>query len=161
MRPELDGSHKFSRFNPEVGISYSLNPNQTIYFRYSEASRIPTPIELSCNEETFRVAREFATARGMIPTILILNVDYQTLLWLILLWSKLYQKMRGRIPYSERAAAHGIELFHNDVYEDILFQSTGRGTGIFGNIDKTRRIGGEIKYSVIIDFLNFRVLMFI
>ena len=38
-----------------------------LYFRYSESSRIPTPIELSCNEETFRIARELAAARGDDP----------------------------------------------------------------------------------------------
>ena len=155
-RPELDGSHKFSRFNPEVGINYSLNSNQSIYFRYSEASRIPTPIELSCNEETFIVAREFAIARGDDPD----EIDFECRLPNAFVadppLEQVVSKNRevGYRLQKGRALAE-FNLFHNDVYEDILFQSTGRGTGIFGNIDKTRRFGGEIKYSFLIDFFKF------
>ena len=156
VRPELDGSHKFSRFNPEVGVSYALGVNQSIYFRYSEASRIPTPIELSCNEETFRVAREFAIARGDDPE----DIDFECRLPNAFVadppLAQVVSKNR-EAGYRIKKGRQLLEMnfFHNDVYEDILFQSTGRGTGIFGNIDKTRRIGGEFKYSFTNDLLSF------
>ncbi len=155
-RPELDGSHKFSRFNPEIGVSYALSPNQSVFFRYSEASRIPTPIELSCNEETFRVARQFAIARGDDPE----EIDFECRLPNAFVadppLEQVVSKNReaGYRVQKERQLFE-INFFHNDIYQDILFQSTGRGTGIFGNIDKTRRIGAELKYSFVDDFLSF------
>ncbi len=155
VRPELDGSHKFSRFNPEIGVSYALSANQSVYIRYSEASRIPTPIELSCNEDTFRVAREFAIARGDDPE----DIDFECRLPNAFVADPPLEQVVSKNRETGYRIQKGRQLlemnfFHNDVYQDILFQSTGRGTGLFGNIDKTRRVGGELKYLFINDFLR-------
>jgi outer membrane receptor protein involved in Fe transport len=45
---ELNGSHRFSRFNPSAGVTYKLMPGISVYTGYAEASRAPTPAELAC-----------------------------------------------------------------------------------------------------------------
>ena len=39
--------------------------------------------------------------------------------------------------------AYSLGLFHTVNKDDILFQTTGRSTGLFANVDKTRRAGIE------------------
>ena len=48
--PLLNGSHDYSRFNPQLGATYKLTPNITLYGGYSEANRAPTPLELGCSD---------------------------------------------------------------------------------------------------------------
>jgi len=45
---ELTGKHKFDRFNPAAGLTYSFRPEINFYGGYSESSRVPTRMELSC-----------------------------------------------------------------------------------------------------------------
>jgi iron complex outermembrane receptor protein len=44
----LNGDHRFSRFNPVIGTTYKITPYLTAYAGYSEANRAPTPLELAC-----------------------------------------------------------------------------------------------------------------
>jgi iron complex outermembrane recepter protein len=44
----LNGSHTFERLNPSAGLTYQALDNLNVYGSYSESSRIPTPMELSC-----------------------------------------------------------------------------------------------------------------
>ena len=46
--PELNGSHRFSRFNPAVGLNFQPSAQTTVYATYNEGMRAPTPIELTC-----------------------------------------------------------------------------------------------------------------
>jgi outer membrane receptor protein involved in Fe transport len=48
----LNGDHSFERFNPSAGLSYEVNKNLNVYGSYSESSRAPTPMELSCADPT-------------------------------------------------------------------------------------------------------------
>jgi iron complex outermembrane recepter protein len=45
---DLNGSHRFSRFNPMAGAAFKVLPGLSVYAGYSEANRAPTPAELSC-----------------------------------------------------------------------------------------------------------------
>jgi outer membrane receptor protein involved in Fe transport len=45
---DLDGDHRFSRFNPLLGATWDLAPSVTLFASASEASRAPTPVELTC-----------------------------------------------------------------------------------------------------------------
>ena len=45
---ELNGDHTFDRFNPAAGLTYQLHSALSFYGSYSEASRVPTPMELTC-----------------------------------------------------------------------------------------------------------------
>lgn len=44
----LNGSHTFDRFNPSAGLTYQIRDNLGVYGSYSESTRAPTPMELSC-----------------------------------------------------------------------------------------------------------------
>ena len=44
----LSGNHRYSRFNPAIGLTYSPTSNLNLYGGYSESSRAPTAIELGC-----------------------------------------------------------------------------------------------------------------
>jgi outer membrane receptor protein involved in Fe transport len=45
---DLNGDHTFTRFNPVIGGTYKITPELTAYAGYSEANRVPTPLELGC-----------------------------------------------------------------------------------------------------------------
>lgn len=45
---ELNGSHTFERLNPSAGLTYNIFDNLTVYGNYSESTRAPSPMELSC-----------------------------------------------------------------------------------------------------------------
>ena len=44
----LNGDHTYDRFNPVIGGTYKITPELTAYAGYSEANRVPTPLELGC-----------------------------------------------------------------------------------------------------------------
>ncbi|MGH7817866.1 MAG: TonB-dependent receptor, partial [Candidatus Binatia bacterium] len=48
LEPALNGDHKFSRFNPAVGLNFNPSEALTTYVSYSEGMRAPTPVELTC-----------------------------------------------------------------------------------------------------------------
>ena len=52
----LDGDHRFSRFNPAIGLSWAASPALGAYAGYSEGSRTPTAIELDATMITPSVA---------------------------------------------------------------------------------------------------------
>lgn len=45
---ELNGSHTFERLNPSAGLTYNIFDNLTVFGNYSESTRAPSPMELSC-----------------------------------------------------------------------------------------------------------------
>ncbi len=46
--PQLNGDHRYYRFNPMAGATYEIMPGVTLFGGYSEANRAPTPAELAC-----------------------------------------------------------------------------------------------------------------
>ena len=50
---------------------------------------------------------------------------------------------------------YSISVFHTTNHDDILFQTTGRSTGLFANVDKTLRKGFESSISGEIDRFNW------
>jgi iron complex outermembrane receptor protein len=49
LSPELNGTNRYNRFNPVIGVTYQITPNVTAYAGYSEANRAPTPLETDCS----------------------------------------------------------------------------------------------------------------
>ena len=47
----LDGKHRFRRLNPSVRARFAATPALTLYASYGEASRAPSPVELTCADE--------------------------------------------------------------------------------------------------------------
>jgi iron complex outermembrane recepter protein len=144
VRPELNGDHTFSRVNPSVGLTWQANDNHGIYASYSESSRAPTPIELACNEGVFDLAVAFAIEAGEDPD----DVDLECRLPNAFLADPpLDDVIAKSFELGSRGfindIAYSVGLFHTLNKDDILFQTTGRSTGLFANVDKTRRAGIE------------------
>jgi len=147
-RPELNGDHNFTRFNPSVGMTFDATENMNLYASYSESNRVPTPIELACNEYVFEVAQEFAIAAGEDPD----EIEFECRLPNAFLadpplddvvTKSVELGMRGETAFMD----YQVGLFHATNQDDILFQTTGRATGLFANVDKTRRWGLESAFS--------------
>jgi len=148
QRPELNGDHEFNRFNPSVGLTYSPVQAINLFAGYSESSRSPTPIELACNEGVFEIAREAAAARGDDPD----EVDMECRLPNAFLADPPLDEVvaksfevgvRGEVG----PVRHRLGYFHTTNHDDIIFQTTGRSTGLFANVDKTLRQGVESAFA--------------
>lgn len=48
----LNGDHHFRRLNPGIELDWHLSNSAAFHAGFSEASRAPTPVELSCADET-------------------------------------------------------------------------------------------------------------
>lgn len=144
VRPELDGDHDFNRFNPSVGLTWSVRENLNLFGGYSESSRAPTPIELACNEGVFQIARDAAEARGDDPD----DVDFECRLPNAFLADPpldqvVAQSFEAGFRGSYAGIRHRLGYFHTTNHDDIIFQTTGRATGLFANVDETVRQGIE------------------
>ncbi len=144
-RPELNGDHRFSRVNPAIGLNWNPTDSLTVYGSYSESNRIPTPIELACNEGVFELAQSFAQARGDDPD----DVDFECRLPNAFLADPplddvVTKSIETGVRGQYRGINYQLSLFRAVNQDDILFQTTGRATGLFANVDKTRRQGMEL-----------------
>jgi len=143
-RPELNGDHNFFRINPAIGVTWQASADHNLYASYSESSRAPTPIELACNEGVFDLAVAYAIANGEDPD----DVDLECRLPNAFLADP---PLNDVVAKSFELGARGfigelsysLGVFHTTNTDDILFQTTGRSTGLFANVDKTRRAGFE------------------
>lgn len=158
VRPELNGSHRFERFNPTAGATFQFTEDNTLYANYSEASRAPTPIELSCNDDTFERARAAAIRRGEDPD----DVDFECRLPNAFLADPPLDQVvaksweagvRGKLG----VLRHRLGYFRTVNHDDIIFQTTGRGTGLFANVDQTRRQGFESAFGLSFGSLDYAI----
>ncbi len=135
-QPELDGNHTFSRVNPAVGLTYQLNPAINLYGSYSESSRAPTPIELSCSEEVLDLADDPDDVECRLPNAFLADPPLDDVV------AKNFELGLRGFSTDQKWNWH-VGAFHTDNEDDIIFQSTGRATGLFKNVDETRRLGVE------------------
>jgi len=131
--PKLTGKHKFDRFNPAAGFTYAFMPELNIYGGYSEGSRVPTPMELSCAdpEDPCKLPNAFIADPPLDQVV-----------------SKTWEAgFRGRFNAIFKGNIQWNAGYFNTVnHNDILFQSTGNGNsaGFFDNVGKTQRQGVEL-----------------
>ncbi|MBT8147568.1 MAG: TonB-dependent receptor [Gammaproteobacteria bacterium] len=155
-RPELNGDHGFSRFNPSLGLTWEIDEGFNAYISYNESNRVPTPIELSCNEEIFSLAQARAEAEGDDPD----DVEFECRLPNAFLADPpLNDVVTRNVEAGFRLQADDVN-YHLGVFQatnedDIIFQTTGRATGLFANVDKTRRMGFESALSGNLGSLNW------
>lgn len=147
-RPELNGDHDFSRFNPSIGFTYDLDARTNLYASYSESNRVPTPIELACNEHIFELARDYAEADGDDPD----DIDFECRLPNAFLADPplddvVTKSWEAGVRGSTEYLRYQLGIFDARNHDDILFQTTGRATGLFANVDETRRVGIEASFA--------------
>ena len=146
VRPELNGDHVFQRFNPTIGLTWNRWREAGFYASYSESARAPTPVELACNDGVFEIARRNAEREGRDPE----DVNFECRLPNAFLTDPpLEQVIAESVEAGVRGVLfdsieHRLGYFRTTNRNDIIFQSTGRSTGLFANVDETRREGMEL-----------------
>ena len=157
-RPELNGDHGFSRFNPSIGATFDVTASNNVFAGYSESSRAPTPIELACNDGVFEIARGAAIARGEDPD----DVNFECRLPNAFLADPpLDQVVAKGVEVGVRGQIgrirHRLGYFRTINQDDIIFQSTGRSTGLFANIDESKREGFESAFAAAIGGFDWSI----
>lgn len=134
----LSGDHRFSRFNPAIGLTYSPVKALNTYFGYSESSRAPTAIELGCANPDQPCKLPNAMA-GDPPLKQVVTRTFEA-------------GMRGTVAGNLQWNAGVFSAGNQD---DILFVADNQsGFGYFKNFGKTRRQGLELGLSGKLGKLN-------
>jgi outer membrane receptor protein involved in Fe transport len=131
----LNGSHTFERLNPSAGLTYNLLENLTIYGNYSESTRAPSPMELSCADPE---------APCKLPNSFVADPPLQQVI--AKTWEGGLKGNFNRLLANEDWQWN-LGYFHTINNNDIIFRrdlSSGLiSQGFFSNVGKTRRYGIE------------------
>lgn len=139
-QPELNGSHRFDRFNPSLGMTWQATPSLNLYGSYSESSRAPTPVELTCADPE---------APCNLPNAFLADPPLEQVIA-----RSIEVGLRGQVDKiggaddSNMTWSAGVFQTAND--NDIIFQSTGgvsASEGFFDNVSDTVRKGIEVGVS--------------
>jgi iron complex outermembrane receptor protein len=128
--PELDGNHRFSRFNPALGIALRLRPATTVYANVAQSTRAPTPVELACASEG---------APCNLPNAFLADPPLDDVVA-----NSIEGGASGTLAHGMRWHAGAFYIVNDD---DILFQTTGgaqANIGFFENVGDTLRAGLEL-----------------
>jgi outer membrane receptor protein involved in Fe transport len=125
----LDGNYVFQRFNPAIGVTWTLIPTLNAYASYTQGSRAPTAIELGCADPANPCSLPNALASDP-PLQQVVTGTWEV-------------GLRGK---PELPFVHNLRwnagAFRAENRNDILFVSSVQlGTGYFQNFAKTRREG--------------------
>ncbi|MGZ5155542.1 MAG: TonB-dependent receptor [Caldimonas sp.] len=138
--PELDGSHRFSRFNPAAGLSFHPSSGLTVYTSYNEGMRAPTAIELTCADPA---------APCKLPNNFLADPPLKKLV------AKTVEAgARGKLGSGPSWSA---AVFRTDLHDDLQFISSNGvavNAGYFQNVGVTRRQGIELGGSGQLDRLG-------
>ena len=129
----LNGTHTYSRFNPQIGATYKLSPTLSAYGGYSEANRAPTIAELSCSDPANPcVISSFLTSDPELKQVV----------------SHTYEAgLRGQWASfdARQSITWSAGLFSTLNTDDIIsVNSAAQGRGFFQNAGETLRQGVEL-----------------
>jgi len=131
----LNGSHAFDRFNPSAGLTYQILDNLGVYGSYSESTRAPTPMELSCADPT---------APCKLPNSFVSDPPLKQVV------AKTWEGgFRGNLDQllGKGDLKWNLGYFHTINNNDIIFRRDASSNvisqGFFNNVGKTRRYGIE------------------
>ncbi|PJG54285.1 hypothetical protein CVM73_15855 [Bradyrhizobium forestalis] len=140
----LNGDHTFTRFNPVIGGTYKITPELTAYAGYSEANRVPTPLELGCADP----ARPCLIAAFLVSDPPLKQVVSKTV----------EAGLRGTKELNIGTLGWKVGGFRATNYDDIVaVPAVGRtGFGYFSNVGRTRRQGLEAEVNIKSPTLQFQ-----
>ena len=128
--PQLDGVHRFERFNPALGISFNPSTTFTAWANYGEGMRAPTAIELTCADPN----QPCKLPNNFLADPPLKKVVSQTL-------------EVGARGSAEGGMAWSAAVFRTDLHDDLQFISSNGvavNAGYFQNVGTTRRQGLEL-----------------
>jgi iron complex outermembrane recepter protein len=131
--PDLNGDHHFRRLNPAIGTTWQWMPAANVYAGYSESTRAPTAVELTCAspDAPCKLPNEFV-ADPPLNQVVAKNRE---------------AGLRGTFDAGWLGRTRWkAGVFRTVNVDDIVFQSTGgaqSNEGFFANIGDTRRQGIE------------------
>ena len=126
---ELNGDHTFGRFNPAAGLTYQFHNLLSFYGSYSEASRVPTPVELTCADPD---------APCKLPNAFVADPPLDQVI------TKTWETgLRGELG---NGIDWNADFFRATSFDDLIFVSSGALTneGYFQNVARTLRQGVEV-----------------
>ena len=127
----LNGNQTFTRFNPIVGGTYKMTPDVTAYAGYSEANRVPTPLELGCADPARPcIIAAFLVSDPPLKQVVSRSAEFG---------------LRGSHELNIGTLGWKLGAFRATNTDDILaIPSPGlQGFGYFQNVGSTRRQGIE------------------
>lgn len=128
--PNLDGDHRYRKFNPALGAVWELSPALSLYGGFNQGSRAPTPLELGCADPANPCTLPNALAADpFLEQVVTRTVE---------------AGLRGGANDSLRWRAGA---FRSENRDDILFVGTSTAAGYFTNFGRTRRSGLEFEVS--------------
>ncbi|MBR0722435.1 TonB-dependent receptor [Bradyrhizobium manausense] len=140
----LNGDYTYTRFNPVIGGTYKITSELTAYAGYSEANRVPTPLELGCADPNNPC---------LIAAFLVSDPPLKQVV------SKTVEAgLRGSKELNIGTLGWKIGGFRATNYDDILAVPVpGRtGFGYFTNVGRTRRQGLEAEVNIKSPTLQFQ-----
>jgi outer membrane receptor protein involved in Fe transport len=136
----LDGTGRYRKFNPAIGLTWQVSPTLTAYGSYSQGNRAPSPIELGCSDPANAC---------VLPNALQSDPPLKQVV------SRTVEAgLRGSLPGDLRWNA---SVFRTENRDDVLFISTGTATGYFSNFGRTLRQGVELGVSQQVGEVNWSV----
>ena len=123
----LNGDHAFRRLNPSIGATWTVSTRVNLVGGFSQSSRVPTPVELTCAdpEDPCRLPNAFVADPPLDMPVA--------------------STWEGGVRGAARRGNWSLSLFDTRVDDDLIFVSSGprRGQGHFENVTRTRRRGVE------------------
>jgi iron complex outermembrane receptor protein len=130
ISPDLDGRHRFDRFNPAAGLAWKIAPWITAYGGYAQTNRAPTPLELSCSNPVKPCLLENALVSDP-PLRQVVSKTWQA-------------GLRGGSPMLDGHLDWRLGAYRSDNDDDIVaLASAIQGRGSYANVPRTRREGFE------------------
>jgi iron complex outermembrane recepter protein len=126
---DLNGNHRYSRFNPAIGFNYNPSNNLGFYGGYNEGMRAATPVELSCADPA---------TPCQLPNSFAADPDLKKVV------AKTWEGgVRGKL---DEHVSWNAGVYTTENKDDIQFIATNAaGTfGFFQNVGKTNRNGLEL-----------------
>ncbi len=130
LAPELDGAHRFSRFNPAIGLTFTPSAALTTYVNHTEGMRAPTAIELTCADPA---------APCKLPNAFLADPPLKKIV-------SSTNEVGARGKFGE-ASSWSAAVYRTDLRDDLQFISSSGvaiNSGFFQNVGRTRRQGLEL-----------------
>jgi iron complex outermembrane receptor protein len=127
LASELNGKHGYSRINPLGGLTYKIIDGLSAFVGYSEANRVPTPLELDCASQTQPCLLEGSlVADPALKQVVSATSE---------------AGFRGKL----QGLSWSASVFRTNSSNDIVaLASVIQGRGYYTNVPNTRRQGADI-----------------